>query len=177
MEQVPNLENPDPDAQGAALEAAITAGRDGRISNQDVVRALWSSQLLSVGRLVEENKPETFQALVISAPGTDYQVAATFTTEERIPAPVREKAPVIVRASGEATIRSISSGYGLAVNPGSDTGIELAPDTVADLVEAFNRTREQAQTQTRAEAADARAEGVRARTAGQEGTAAGPNAG
>ncbi|MCQ1948999.1 MULTISPECIES: SseB family protein [Arthrobacter] len=139
------LANDDVEAPGAALEEAITAGREGRITNREVMSVIWTSELLSVGRLTKEDDPSTFQAVVLKAPDADYSVAATFTSPDRIPAQLREAAPVVVRASGEATIRSIAPGYGMSVNPGHEVGLEIGPDVVASLVEAYEKTAAQAQ--------------------------------
>ena len=128
-----------PKPGGEALEEAIVAGREGRITSQELVGVIWGSELLSVGRLEDAEDPESFQALVLKAPDGGPAVAATFTRDERIPDRIREAAPMIVQASGEATIRSIASGYGLAINPGSDVGLELGPDGVRAIVAAFDK--------------------------------------
>ena len=138
------LAHEDAPAPGAALEEAITAGREGRISNREVMSVIWTSELLSVGRLVKEDDPSTFQAVVLKAPDSEYSVAATFTSADRIPAQLREAAPVVVKASGEATIRSIAPGYGMSVNPGHEVGLEIGPDVVASLVAAYEQTAAQA---------------------------------
>ncbi|CEA09148.1 hypothetical protein BN1051_02513 [Arthrobacter saudimassiliensis] len=121
---------------GDALEEAIEAGREGRLTSQELLGVIWTAEILSVGRLEEEGNPDSFQALVLKAPDGAAPVAATFTKEERIPAKIRDAAPVIVRASGQATIRSIAPGYGLAINPGSDLGLELGPEGVEAIVQA-----------------------------------------
>ena len=45
--------------------------------------------------------------------------------------------PIMVKASGEATLRSIAPGYGLAINPGNSLGLELGPEGVEAVVAAF----------------------------------------
>ena len=145
------LAHDDVEAPGAALEEAITAGREGRLSNREVMSVIWTSELLSVGRLAKEDDPSTFQAVVLKAPDAEYSVAATFTSADRIPAQLREAAPVVVKASGEATIRSIAPGYGMSVNPGHDVGLEIGPDVVASLAEAYEKTAAQAEEQARPE--------------------------
>ena len=139
-------ENPVPgqtqyqDPEGAAaLEEAIVAGKEGRISSQELVARICESELLSVGRLQDEQDPSSFQALVLKAPEGESAVAATFTTAARVPEQIREQAPVMVKAGGEATLRSIAQGYGLAINPGSDMGLELAPEGVAAIVAAYDQ--------------------------------------
>ncbi|WP_342023609.1 SseB family protein [Arthrobacter citreus] len=128
------------DPEGAAaLEEAIVAGKEGRISSQELVARICESELLSVGRLQDEQDPSSFQALVLKAPEGDSAVAATFTTAARVPAQIREQAPVMVKAGGEATLRSIAQGYGLAINPGSDMGLELGPEGVAAIVAAYDQ--------------------------------------
>lgn len=120
-----------------ALEQAIEAGQSGKISNQDVISAIWNSELLSVGRLTVEDDPASFQALVLKSPEGAAPVAATFTDAQRIPERIRVTAPIMVKASGEATLRSIAPGYGLAINPGNSLGLELGPEGVAAVVAAF----------------------------------------
>ena len=128
------------DPEGAAaLEEAIVAGKEGRISSQELVARICESELLSVGRLQDEQDPSSFQALVLKAPEGEAAVAATFTTSARVPERIREQAPVMVKAGGEATLRSIAQGYGLAINPGSDMGLELAPEGVAAIVAAYDQ--------------------------------------
>lgn len=126
-------------AGAAALEEAITAGQEGRISSQELVARICESELLSVGRLLDEADPASFQALVLKSPESDSAVAATFTSAERVPQQIREKAPVMVKAGGEATLRSIAEGYGLAINPGSSVGLEMGPEGVAAIVAAYDQ--------------------------------------
>ncbi|MCC9144656.1 MULTISPECIES: SseB family protein [unclassified Arthrobacter] len=142
------LAHDDVEAPGAALEEAITAGREGRLSNREVMSVIWTSELLSVGRLAKNDDPSSFQAVVLKAPDADYSVAATFTSPDHIPQQLREAAPVIVKASGEATIRSIAAGYGMSVNPGHEVGLEIGPDVVASLVAASEQTTGQPEDQT-----------------------------
>ncbi|MCC9197034.1 SseB family protein [Arthrobacter sp. zg-Y820] len=128
------------DPEGAAaLEEAIVAGKEGRISSQELVARICESELLSVGRLQDDQDPSSFQALVLKSPEGDSAVAATFTTAGRVPEQIREQAPVMVKAGGEATLRSIAQGYGLAINPGSDMGLELGPEGVAAIVAAYDQ--------------------------------------
>lgn len=128
------------DPEGAAaLEEAIVAGKEGRISSQELVARICESELLSVGRLLDEQDPASFQALVLKAPEGESAVAATFTTAERVPQQIRDQAPVMVKAGGEATLRSIAQGYGLAINPGSNMGLELGPEGVAAIVAAYDQ--------------------------------------
>lgn len=146
MENEPGS-TPDPDPAGESpanspspatgLEEAIRAGQAGEISNQDVISAIWNAELLSVGRLTVEGDPASFQALVLKAPEGAAPVAATFTDAQRIPQRIRDTAPIMVKASGEATLRSIAPGYGLAINPGNPLGLELGPEGVAAVVAAF----------------------------------------
>ena len=128
------------DPEGAAaLEEAILAGQEGRITSQELVARICESELLSVGRLLDEQDPASFQALVLKSPDGDAAVAATFTTADRVPQQLRDTAPVMVKAGGEATLRSIAQGYGLAINPGSDMGLELGPEGVAAIVAAYDQ--------------------------------------
>ncbi|MCC3265747.1 SseB family protein [Arthrobacter gengyunqii] len=128
------------DPEGAAaLEEAILAGQEGRISSQELVARICESELLSVGRLLDEKDPASFQALVLKSPEGDSAVAATFTSAGRVPEQIREKAPVMVKAGGEATLRSIGAGYGLAINPGSNLGLELGPEGIAAIVAAYDQ--------------------------------------
>ena len=124
-------------APDTALEEAIEAGQAGKISNQDVITAIWNSELLNVGRLTVEDDPSSFQALVLQSPEGAAPVAATFTDAQRIPQRIRDAAPIMVKASGEATLRSIAPGYGLAINPGNSLGLELGPEGVEAVVAAF----------------------------------------
>ena len=140
------------DPEGAAaLEEAITAGQDGRISSQELVARICESELLSVGRLLDEQDPASFQALVLKSPEGGSTVAATFTSAQRVPEQIRQKAPVMVKAGGEATLRSIAPGYGLAINPGSTPGLELGPEGVAAIVAAYDQAASQARGESPAE--------------------------
>ncbi|MGW9405227.1 SseB family protein [Arthrobacter sp. NPDC055585] len=127
--------SPVPDTE---LEQAIVDGQAGTISNRDVITAIWNSELLSVGRLTVEDDPASFQALVLKSPEGAAPVAATFTDAKRIPPRIRDTAPIMVKASGEATLRSIAPGYGLAINPGNALGLELGPEGVEAVVAAFD---------------------------------------
>ena len=138
-------------AAATALEQAITDGQSGAISNQDVIAAIWNSELLSVGRLTVEDDPASFQALVLKSPEGAAPVAATFTDARRIPQRIRDTAPIMVKASGEATLRSIAPGYGLAINPGNSLGLELGPEGVTAVVAAFSGAAEGTETETTAE--------------------------
>ena len=94
--------SPAPDTE---LEQVIVAGQAGTASNKDVITAIWNSELLSVGRLTVENDPASFQALVLKSPEGASPVAATFTDAQRIPQRIRDTAPIMVKASGDAAQR------------------------------------------------------------------------
>lgn len=130
----PQPGSPEPDTE---LEQVIVAGQAGTASSKEVITAIWNSELLSVGRLTVEDDPASFQALVLKSPEGAAPVAATFTDARRIPPRIRDTAPIMVKASGEATLRSIAPGYGLAINPGNPLGLELGPEGVEAVVAAF----------------------------------------
>ncbi len=126
-----------PAETGNAIDQAIIAGHEGRMTNQEVLEVIWNSELISVGRMEDENDASTFQALSLTAPDSDEKIVVTFSDPQHIPAQLREVAPFAIKNAGQVTIRSIQPGYGMAINPGITPGIELGAESVARINEAF----------------------------------------
>ncbi len=119
------------------IDQAIIAGHEGRMTNQEVLEVIWNSALISVGRMEDENDASTFQALSLTAPDSDEKIVVTFSDPKHIPTQLRDVAPFAISNAGQATIRSIQPGYGMAINPGITPGIELGAEAVAQINAAF----------------------------------------
>lgn len=119
------------------IDQAIVAGHEGRMTNQEVLEVIWNSELISVGRMEDENDASTFQALSLTAPDSDEKTVVTFSDPEHIPTQLREVAPFAIKNAGQLTIRSIQPGYGMAINPGITPGIELGAESIARINAAF----------------------------------------
>ncbi|GAA1346479.1 SseB family protein [Arthrobacter roseus] len=119
------------------IDLAIVAGHEGRMTNQEVLEVIWNSELISVGRMEDEADASTFQALSLTAPDSEEKIVVTFSDPKHIPTQLREVAPFAISNAGQATIRSIQPGYGMAINPGITPGIELGAESVAKINAAF----------------------------------------
>lgn len=121
-----------------SVDQAILAGQVGTKSNQEVLDAIWNAQLISVGRMVDENDPSTFQALSLKVPDSEEKIVVTFSDPKHIPDQLRKVAPFAIRNSGQVTLRSVQPGYGMAINPGISPGIELRAEAIAQIQAAFD---------------------------------------
>jgi hypothetical protein len=63
-------------------------------------------------------------------------MAAVYTDASRTEA-AKSQVKSVVRMNGASIFRNIPPGYGIVINPGFDTGLELLPEGVQNIVEKY----------------------------------------
>lgn len=118
-------------ADPTALEQAIAAARAEGTDLRPVLGAFMNGTVIVAG-LAGSAAAAQFQPLVISNGTTGF--LCVFSSTERIAAmlgPTPDN--VFTELRGLELVRVSTDGLGIAINPGSDLGVELSPSLVGDL--------------------------------------------
>ena len=117
------------------LEKQLLAAQEDRISSDDLLKILMDSQVFMP---VQDEKA---QPLVLAAED-DTPVLVLFSSPERAK-PFIKDFPGFEGGILEPftwVLENMGSGYGIALNPGSELGVDMEPETVADLAGSLTAT-------------------------------------
>lgn len=129
------------------LEKQLLAAQEDRISSDDLLKILMDSPVFMS---VQDEKAPALniqrstraQPLVLSTED-DTPILVLFSSPERA-APFIQDFPGFQGGILEPfkwVLENMSSGYGIALNPGSELGLDMEPETVADLAGSLTATR------------------------------------
>ena len=123
------------------LEAQILAAQEGRITSDDLLAALMDSQVFmpvqdEKAPVVNVQRSTRAQPLVLSAEeGTP--ILVLFSSPERA-RPFLKDYPGFtggILESFQWVLQNLGSGYGVMLNPDTDIGFDMEPDTVQELIQ------------------------------------------
>ncbi|MGH8603201.1 MAG: SseB family protein [Gammaproteobacteria bacterium] len=116
------------------LEKQLSEAQAGKLTLDDFLRTLISTELLIVS--VEEVLPgeSGIVPLLFDRAGTP--MAAVFTDAARV-VPFQTQVKSVMRSNGLEMLRRIPPGYGVVINPGFDTGLELLPEGIQNVLARF----------------------------------------
>jgi len=117
------------------LEKQLLAAQEDRISSDDLLKILMDSQVFMP---VQDEKA---QPLVLVAED-ETPVLVLFSSPERAK-PFIKDFPGFEGGILEPftwVLENMGSGYGIALNPGSELGVDMEPETVADLAGSLTAT-------------------------------------
>lgn len=123
------------------LEAQILAAQEGRITSDDLLAALMDSQVFmpvqdEKAPVLNVQRSTRAQPLVLSAEeGTP--ILVLFSSPERA-RPFLKDYPGFtggILESFQWVLRNLGSGYGVMLNPDTDIGFDMEPDTVQELIQ------------------------------------------
>ena len=118
-------------ADPTALEQAIATAHAGESTLQPVAIAFMNGPVI-LASVPGGAELAGFQPLVISNGTTGF--LCVFSSTERIAAMLGAATNhVFAEMSGLEVVRGSTAGLGIAINPGSDQGVELSPSIVATL--------------------------------------------
>lgn len=117
-----------------ALESLLVDSQAGRHSLDDFLKALVSAELFMAS--TEEVLPGAsgINPLLFDRAGT--AMAAVFTDPTRM-VRFKDKIKSVIRLNGCEMLRHIPPGYGVVVNPGFDTGLELLPEGIRNVLAQY----------------------------------------
>ena len=123
------------------LEAQILAAQEGRITSDDLLAALMDSQVFmpvqdEKAPVLNVQRSTRAQPLVLSAEeGTP--ILVLFSSPERA-RPFLKDYPGFtggILESFQWVLQNLGSGYGVMLNPDTDIGFDMEPDTVQELIQ------------------------------------------
>ena len=123
------------------LEAQIIAAQEGRITSDDLLQTLMGSQVFmpvqdEKAPVLNVQRSTRAQPLVLSAEeGTP--ILALFSSPERAK-PFLENYPGFtggILESFKWVLQNMGSGYGIMLNPDSELGFDMEPETVQGLIQ------------------------------------------
>ncbi len=123
------------------LEAQILAAQEGRITSDDLLATLMDSQVFmpvqdEKAPVLNVQRSTRAQPLVLSAEeGTP--ILVLFSSPERA-RPFLKDYPGFtggILESFQWVLRNLGSGYGVMLNPDTDIGFDMEPDTVQELIQ------------------------------------------
>jgi hypothetical protein len=122
------------------LEAKILEAQEGRITSDDLLKTLMGSQVFmpvqdEKAPVLNVQRSTRAQPLVLSAEeGTP--ILVLFSSPERAK-PFLADYPGFtggILESFQWVLENMGSGYGIMLNPGSEVGFDMEPETVQDLI-------------------------------------------
>jgi len=123
------------------LEAKILEAQEGRITSDDLLKTLMGSQVFmpvqdEKAPVLNVQRSTRAQPLVLSAEeGTP--ILVLFSSPERAK-PFLEDYPGFtggILESFKWVLQNMGSGYGIMLNPESEVGFDMEPETVQDLIQ------------------------------------------
>ncbi len=123
------------------LEAQILAAQEGRITSDDLLATLMDSQVFmpvqdEKAPVLNVQRSTRAQPLVLSAEeGTP--ILVLFSSPERA-RPFLKDYPGFtggILESFQWVLQNLGSGYGVMLNPDTDIGFDMEPDTVQELIQ------------------------------------------
>lgn len=123
------------------LEAKILEAQEGRITSDDLLQTLMGSQVFmpvqdEKAPVLNVQRSTRAQPLVLSAEeGTP--ILVLFSSPERAK-PFLEDYPGFtggILESFKWVLQNMGSGYGIMLNPNSEVGFDMEPETVQDLIQ------------------------------------------
>jgi hypothetical protein len=123
------------------LEAKILEAQEGRITSDDLLKTLMGSQVFmpvqdEKAPVLNVQRSTRAQPLVLSAEeGTP--ILVLFSSPERAK-PFLENYPGFtggILESFKWVLQNMGSGYGVMLNPDSEVGFDMEPETVQDLIQ------------------------------------------
>jgi hypothetical protein len=131
------------------LEAKILEAQEGRITSDDLLKTLMGSQVFmpvqdEKAPVLNVQRSTRAQPLVLSAEeGTP--ILVLFSSPERAK-PFLEDYPGFtggILESFKWVLQNMGSGYGIMLNPESEVGFDMEPETVQDLIQQLAGSKSQ----------------------------------
>jgi hypothetical protein len=131
------------------LEAKILDAQEGRISSDDLLKTLMGSQVFmpvqdEKAPVLNVQRSTRAQPLVLSAE-EDTPILVLFSSPERAK-PFLQDYPGFtggILESFKWVLENMGSGYGIMLNPESEVGFDMEPETVQDLIQQLAGSKSQ----------------------------------
>ena len=131
------------------LEAKILDAQEGRITSDDLLKTLMGSQVFmpvqdEKAPVLNVQRSTRAQPLVLSAE-EDTPILVLFSSPERAK-PFLQDYPGFtggILESFKWVLENMGSGYGIMLNPESEVGFDMEPETVQDLIQQLAGSKSQ----------------------------------
>lgn len=117
-----------------SLEVALCEAQIGRVSMPDLLRLMVAADLFIVSVEKVSGGAPGLHPLLFDRAGVP--MAAVYTDSSRTEA-AKSQVKSVVRMKGASIFRNTPPGYGIVINPGFDTGLELLPEGVQNIVDKY----------------------------------------
>jgi hypothetical protein len=117
-----------------SLEVALGQAQIGKVSMPDLLRLIVAADLFIVS--VEEVFGGALGLYPLFFDRAGVPMAAIYTDSSRTET-AKSQVKAVVRMKGADIFRNTPRGYGIVINPGFDTGLELLPEGVQNIVNNY----------------------------------------
>lgn len=117
-----------------ALEEALVAARDGRLSTEAFLRILVDMPLFLPSGTPVQADGAGFAPVLLTRSGTDY--LAVYTTQKRAGS-VADTASYCLQVAADWVFKHMPAGSGIVINAGFAIGGQVEPQTVQDIIRDF----------------------------------------
>jgi hypothetical protein len=124
------------------LEAQILEVQEGRITSDDLLKTLMGSQVFmpvqdEKAPVLNIQRSNRAQPLVLSSEEEGTPILVLFSSPERARPFIKDFPDFTggILESFQWVLQNMGSGYGIALNPNTEVGFDMEPETVQELIE------------------------------------------
>ncbi len=124
------------------LEAKILDAQEGRITSDDLLKTLMGSQVFmpvqdEKAPVLNIRRSNRAQPLVLSSEEEGTPILVLFSSPERAKPFIKDFPGFTggILESFQWVLQNMGSGYGVALNPNTEVGFDMEPETVQELIE------------------------------------------
>jgi hypothetical protein len=124
------------------LEAQILEAQEGHITSDDLLKTLMGSQVFmpvqdEKAPVLNIQRSSRAQPLVLSSEEEGTPILVLFSSPERAKPFIKDYPGFTggILESFKWVLQNMGSGYGIALNPNTEVGFDMEPETVQELIE------------------------------------------
>ena len=124
------------------LEAQILEAQEGRITSDDLLKTLMGSQVFmpvqdEKAPVLNIQRSNRAQPLVLSSEEEGTPILVLFSSPERAKPFIKDYPGFTggILESFQWVLQNMGSGYGIVLNPNTEVGFDMEPETVQELIE------------------------------------------
>ncbi|HEY5682236.1 MAG TPA: SseB family protein [Sulfuricaulis sp.] len=127
------------------LEAQILEAREGHITSDNLLKTLMGSQVFmpvqdEKAPVLNIQRSSRAQPLVLSSEEEGTPILVLFSSPERAKPFIKDYPGFTggILESFKWVLQNMGSGYGIALNPNTEVGFDMEPETVQELIEQLS---------------------------------------
>lgn len=129
------------------LEVRILDAQEGRLTSDDLLRTVMESKVFMPGQdekapVLNIQRSNRAQPLVLSSEEEGTPILVLFSSPERAKPLIKDYPGYTggILESFKWVLQNMGSGYGIALNPDTEVGFDVEPETVQELIERLAAT-------------------------------------